>query len=183
MTINLNRTLFQSAERSKPIRENEVAIENALNDQQAQIDAIITPASGSETVNARDYHTVLRDRLRSASKAQGNVIVTGGVVAEQTVPDMTVSVTAGEALVNGVACKWVLQNSGTITAPSVNPRFDVVVVNSDNTISIVAGLESTTPVLPDIFLTVNVSVFPAPLLWSTTPWKFWIRSLLPSIIL
>jgi hypothetical protein len=40
--------------------------------------------------------------------------------------------------------------SGTITAPSVNPRFDVVVKNSDNTLTVVIGAESATPILPPI---------------------------------
>ncbi len=43
--------------------------------------------------------------------------------------------------------------SGTVTAPTTNPRFDVVVVNTDNTLSIVTGAESATPVIPTVATT------------------------------
>lgn len=148
--LDLNRTGFQTAVRSSPVDENWVDIENGVNDLQTQIDGINTPASGSEVSNARDYHPSLRNRLRSASTGQGNIIITGGETTEQGTPDMTVAVAAGEAIVSGVACDWTAQNSGTITAPTTNPRYDVVVINSDNSLSIVQGSEAASPVYPSI---------------------------------
>ncbi|MBU1067748.1 hypothetical protein KKE60_08170 [Patescibacteria group bacterium] len=150
MSLNLNVISFQDPLRSKPIRENFTDIQNAVNTQDAAVAALTTAASGSETVAARDYHTDLKDRLRSTSKGVGSVIITGGEVTEQGTPDMTVAVAAGEALVNGVACKWAAADSGTITAPVTHPRIDVVVINSDNTLSIVAGSEAATPVKPSL---------------------------------
>ena len=41
----------------------------------------------------------------------------------------------------------------------------------------------STPIFPDIFLTVKVSELPFPLRWITTPRNCWIRSLFPSLIL
>lgn len=147
---NLNQINFQDPLRSKPVRENFTDVQNDLNDLQSQINTLATPPTGTEVTNARDYHTVLRDRLRSASKGQGNILISGGLVEEQSTPDMTVSITAGEALVDGVACKWSAQDSGTITAPVSDTRLDYVVVNSDNSISIVSGTLSATPVFPTV---------------------------------
>jgi len=63
---------------------------------------LATPPAGSEVTNARDYATVLRDRLREAGKLNFNKVVYGLEVTEQTVPDMTVKISAGYASVNGV---------------------------------------------------------------------------------
>lgn len=37
---------------------------------------------------------------------------------------------------------------GTITAPAANPRWDTVVMNSDNSLSVLTGSENVSPVLP-----------------------------------
>lgn len=148
VSLVLKQILFQSSIRSKVHRENNSDIENAINDLQSQINALATPPTGTEVTNARDNHTVLRDRLRSASALSGNRLISGGGVTEQGTPDMTAHIAAGEAIVNGVACKWAAQESGTITAPVSNTRLDYVVVNSDNSISVVAGSASATPVFP-----------------------------------
>jgi hypothetical protein len=152
VNLNLNRTNFQAQLRSKPLRENEVDIENAVNDLQSQISAIATAATGTfaEITNARDYHSVLRDRLRSMGKAITNKLITGGAV---TVNGDTTKcdVAAGEAIVNGVGCKWTAQTSSSLTAAtSCKARIDIVVINSDNTLSVVAGSEKTTGTSPDI---------------------------------
>lgn len=151
MALNLKQVIFQSALRSRPVRDNFTEIQNAVNDQQEQIDLMLTPPAGSEVTNARDYYSVLRDRIRASGLAGGNKLVSGGVVSEQGTPDMTVAVSAGTAIVNGIGCTWAGASSGTITAPTAgNNRYDVVVINSDNTLSIVAGTESATPIAPAI---------------------------------
>ncbi len=43
--------------------------------------------------------------------------------------------------------------SGTITAPSVNPRLDYIVMQSDNTYAIVTGAEAVDPVFPTVATT------------------------------
>ena len=52
-------------------------------------------------------------------------------------------------MIGGIAVKWSGQNSGTITAPATG-RYDVVVINSDSTISILSGNDSADKVLPDV---------------------------------
>lgn len=152
VNLDLNQITYQSQLRSKPVRENYFDIQNGVNDLQSQINALATASTATlaEITNARDYADVLRDRLRGASLSEGNVLLTGGVVSEQGTPDMTVAVTAGTALVNGVFCSWDAQNSGTVTAPVSNTRLDYIVVNSDNSISIVSGTASATPVFPAV---------------------------------
>lgn len=103
-----------------------------------------------EVENARDNFDVLRDRIRANGLVAGTELITGGEVTEQSVPDLTVPIAAGKAVINGIGVKWDAQNSGTVTAPSVNPRLDYIVANSDNSISIVAGSELADPVFPSI---------------------------------
>lgn len=147
--LSLRQITFHSDLVSKPVRDNFTDTENAINNLQDQIDALATPPAGTEVTNARDYHTVLRDRLRSDSLGRGNVLVSGGVVTAQGSPNMTVAISAGEAVIGGIAVKWSGQNSGTITAPATG-RYDVVVINSDSTISILSGNDSADKVLPDV---------------------------------
>jgi hypothetical protein len=82
-----------------------------------------------------------------------NLVITGLEVQDQSVPDMTVQVSAGSATVDGISVsKTSTTNTGTITAPT-NSRYDVVVINSSNSIVVVAGPDSTTPTLPSIAVT------------------------------
>ena len=141
---------FQDDVDSFPHRENYENLKNAINDNQDQIDAISTAASGNEVVNARDNADTLQDRLRQASKPQKNVVITGLETTEQGTPDMTVQVSIGYALVNGILTqKTSITNTGTVTAPT-NKRWDVVVIESDNSITIVTGNDSNDRVLPAI---------------------------------
>ncbi len=68
---------------------------------------------------------------------------------EASTPDMTVLITAGK-IKNGLDnISLSAQVSGTITAPSVNPRIDRVVIdNYDGLISIITGAEAASPVAP-----------------------------------
>lgn len=150
VNANLNQITFQSSLRSKPVRENFTDTENALNDLQSQINALATPPAGTEVTNARDNHTVLRDRLRSGFSVLDRYMVSGGLVSEDTGLNMKVKVALGEAVVAGVGCIWAAQTSGTITPHATLDRWDTVVVNSDNSISIVSGTAAASPVLPTI---------------------------------
>ncbi len=64
---------------------------------------------------------------------------------------MTVKVSAGGILVAGALVENGIQTSGTITAPSVNPRIDRVVLDAvTGAASIIAGAEAASPVPPAI---------------------------------
>lgn len=139
--VQLKQIIFHSDLVSKPVRDNFADIENALNNLQDQFNAILTAASGAEVVNARDYHAVLRDRIRSGGQAlKRNTLITGGVVTINGGDTAKVDISAGEAIINGVGCKWSAQTSAAISPTSSgNHRVAVVVANSDNTISILDG--------------------------------------------
>ena len=133
---------------SKLVRDNFTDISNWFGDHQNQIDLLLTPPAGNEVTNARDHHSVLRDRLRSASKASGNRVISGLQVTTNN--NMTVGVEPGEAIVDGVACVVTArQNSATITAPT-NKRYDVIVLNSDNSLAIVSGNDAAEPLMPTV---------------------------------
>lgn len=147
--LNLNSINFQSALRSKPVRENFTDIQNKMNEQNTAINALSTASSGAEVSAARDYHTDLQSRLQSACKNQGNQVITGGVCSEGSTN--VIDTTAGEAIIDGVACKWSAASSAALTpCASGKIRFDIVVVNSDSTLSIVAGAEVLSAAQPDL---------------------------------
>ena len=144
---------FQSDGDSYPIRQAFSVHRSAINDNQNQLTNIETVGSGAEIVAARDYADSVQERNRYASKAVGNVVIQGLTVAAQSTPDMTVQVSSGQAVVNGVLCyKSSSSNSNTITTPTT-ARYDVVVINSDNTLSVVIGNDSADRILPAIAIT------------------------------
>lgn len=153
-TFPLRQIIQLSDMISKLVRDNFTDISNWFGDHQNQIDLLLTPPAGNEVTNARDHHSVLRDRLRSASKASGNRVITGLQVTTNN--DMTVGVEPGEAIVDGVACVLTSRAvSVAITAPT-NKRYDAVVLNSDNSLTIVSGNDAADAVLPSISSTQRI---------------------------
>ncbi len=145
---------FQAGVYSRPLRTNFENIKNAHNDLEARVSALATPPVGSEVTDARDYATVLRDRLQQASKPIGNVVIDGLTVSADSPPNLTVDISAGDALVNGVYCyKSGVTTTANISTPSTvgTSRYSIVVMNSDNSISVVSGSDhASDPVLPAI---------------------------------
>jgi hypothetical protein len=73
----------------------------------------------------------------------------GGVVAAQQTPDMTVKVTASTLEVGGIIVSTAAVSSLTIgVGDSTNPRFDLVVANLLGTVSVLAGTPAAGPVFP-----------------------------------
>ena len=151
-----NEITRQSDVTSKPLRDNFTNYQNAINDNQDQIDALSTSTTNNETVVARGAdHASLNERLDSMWTGQPNYLKSGGVVSINGGDAQKVDVTAGEARVDGKDIVWSGDTSETIPFTSANTRFDVVVVNSATTtgglhLEIVRGAESATPVLPTI---------------------------------
>ena len=73
-------------------------------------------------------------------------------VYEQDTPDMTVGVAAGHILKgNSLTEVAATAATGTITAPTTNPRIDRVTLNlDDSTIVVTSGAENASPVAPAI---------------------------------
>ena len=70
---------------------------------------------------------------------------------ETSTPGMTVNVDAGRMLVNGTLVSNSQQTTGTITAPSGNPRIDRIVIDkSTGVVSVITGSEAASPTAPNI---------------------------------
>lgn len=67
---------------------------------------------------------------------------------QQSSPGMTVQVQPGVVYFGGTQLKYAGGNSGTYTAPSANPRIDLLCINSSGTLSSVTGSENASPVAP-----------------------------------
>ena len=148
--LNLPSVGFQSSIRSKIIRQNFSNIQNEFNALRAEVSATIA-STASEITSARDGFGTLQDNIHTRYIFE-NFHATGGVVTAQGTPDNTVNVSAGEAIVNGVGCDWAASLSNTISTAST-PRFDVVTINSDNTLSVELGNTGGTAILPDLSTT------------------------------
>jgi hypothetical protein len=149
--VNLKVIGFQYDVRSRPHRDNYGELQDKVNDLQHQWDVAMAPLSSSEVVNARDYHDVVRDRIRALSSAlRKNVLITGGAVTPHGGGTMQVDVSAGQAVVDGVGCNWLADISSAIPTVSGvgNTRYDLVLSNSDNTLSVLGGVEAATPKPP-----------------------------------
>ena len=99
-----------------------------------------------ETQSGTEYKTAI----------DGDVAVMARLAAsfaphEQSTPNMTVRVDAGDLFVNGALVQKAAQNTGAITAPTVNPRIDRVVIDAlTGVVSVVTGAEAGSPVPPAI---------------------------------
>lgn len=70
---------------------------------------------------------------------------------EQLAANMSVRVDAGAIFDGTTLAEIAVQNSPTITAPSVNPRIDRIVVDrASGTVSVVSGTEAASPTAPAI---------------------------------
>jgi hypothetical protein len=136
---------------SKPLRDNFTNLKNKTNEVIDDLAAVSIGTTNAETTAARPYHTSLKERLDDITSGKPNYRNTiTSLVTESTPNAMTVEIAAGAGQVGGITVNWSSATTGTITAPSVNPRIDIVVVNSDNTITVVTGAEAATPVVPTV---------------------------------
>src|SRR5579872_1519546 len=67
---------------------------------------------------------------------------------QQSTPGMTLYVEAGAYFIGGTKVIYAGGNSPSFTAPSSNPRIDLLVIDSSGTLSIVQGTENASPVAP-----------------------------------
>jgi hypothetical protein len=136
---------------SKPLRDNFTNLKNKTNEVIDDLAAVSIGTTNAETTAARPYHASLKERLDDITSGKPNYRDTiTSLVTESTPNAMTVEIAAGAGQVGGITVNWSAATTGTITAPSVNPRIDIVVVNSDNTITVVTGAEAATPLIPTV---------------------------------
>jgi len=136
---------------SKFVRDNFTNLKNKTNEVIDDLAAVSIGTTNAETTAARPYNTSLKERLDSITTGKPNYrgSITS-LVTESSPAAMTVDIAADVGQVGGITVNWSAATSGTITAPTNDPRWDIVVVNSDNTLSIVTGTEATIPPYPTI---------------------------------
>ena len=145
--LDLNVINYQDNLRSKPVRENFTDIENEFNAFRAEVYASIA-STASEVTSARDNFTALTNNIHER-KLYGNRVDGTGAYAV-SISNLTVTISAGSGLVNGVGVYHASSATASVTVPSAsNSRYDIVVLNTDNTRTIVTGTETTgTAVIP-----------------------------------
>lgn len=67
---------------------------------------------------------------------------------EQATPDLTLKVEAGVCYVGNTRVIFATGNSPSFTAPTTNPRIDLLVIDSAGVLSRVVGTEAATPAVP-----------------------------------
>lgn len=67
---------------------------------------------------------------------------------EQTTPDLTLRVENGVVYVNGTRVIFAGGNSPSFTAPTTNPRIDLLTIDSAGTLARVVGTEAASPTTP-----------------------------------
>jgi len=132
---------------SAPLRQNFANIQAAINDNYARISNVLT-AGPSEVTDARDNRTSLQANIR-ARKQYGDRVngFTDFQVVENTGgATSNVMVLAGDGIVDGVGVtKTSTTTSSTITASAAgNHRRIVIVIASDNSLSVLEGSEVLT---------------------------------------
>lgn len=91
--------------------------------------------------DARDFEILV-------AGLSGTGIVSGCAVTAQGSPNMTLAVASGVVAVGMVVASVSGGNVTITTANATNPRFDLVVVDSSGTKSVIAGTPSANPVFP-----------------------------------
>ena len=69
-------------------------------------------------------------------------------VTAQGSPDMTVNVAIGAALIDDEVVGIIAAGTLTFIAPVTNPRIDIITIDQDGTVAIVAGTEASSPSAP-----------------------------------
>ncbi len=88
-----------------------------------------------------DQYNNLRDEAEASSRL---------LAREQDTPDLTLAVSEGELQFGSLLVSFAGGNSPSFTAPSSNPRIDLLVMDEDGTLERVAGSENVSPVAPDL---------------------------------
>jgi hypothetical protein len=100
---------------------------------------------GLGSIYQREFiEKALHDGQSALMKFKGNQIISGGEVTPQTVPDMTVQIADGTAIVNGYHVEFNGANTSALTIPT-NSRRDLFCVDDDGDLQYVQGTDSADP--------------------------------------
>jgi hypothetical protein len=99
---------------------------------------ISSAVSAGDTATAVQYNNLRKDAKR------GSYLLPRA----QDTPDMTVKVEAGVFFIGATRVIFAGGNSPSFSAPSGNPRIDILTINSSGTLAITQGLEAGSPTPP-----------------------------------
>ncbi len=114
---------------------------------------------GEIWLQAQDYKIVITDSsgvtIKTIDPVQGALVISGDdfKVSQQSPADMTVQAAAGTLYDSATKARisQSVQNSGSITAPTTNPRRDIVHINArTGAIGITTGTEAASPADPTL---------------------------------
>ncbi|MCQ4575429.1 MAG: hypothetical protein NOU37_09325 [Candidatus Brocadiales bacterium] len=90
------------------------------------------------------------DHLKAAFEAMRDTVISWLYAREQSTPDMTVLVEAGIIFKsdNSGIVSYAGGSSPTVTAPSSDPRIDLVHIGDDGVVGVTTGTEAASPVAP-----------------------------------
>lgn len=102
----------------------------------------------SSTVASGDTATPAQyNNLREDAKIAANLLA-----HEQATPDMTLKIEAGIFYMGATRIVYAGGNTPSFTAPTTNPRIDIVAMRFDGDITILQGSEAASPVPPTYLL-------------------------------
>lgn len=70
-------------------------------------------------------------------------------IRQQSTPNMTLAVGPGVANINGTIVKYAGGNTSTFTAPTSNPRIDLIYIDSSGALGYITGTEAASPTAPN----------------------------------
>lgn len=89
------------------------------------------------------------DALPAKDVNDMNTVSRGLGAHEQEAADLTLLIEAGVIRIEGTLVKFAGGNSPSFTAPSANPRVDLLTIDNTGTLARVIGAEGASPVTPD----------------------------------
>lgn len=142
-------TQYKSRVEKEPLENNFEAIESSIRELQDEINTKIKDTTSSELEDARGACDTLGELLRIIGTLVDDRVISGGIVSENDAPDMRVKISAGSALIHGVAVSWADSISASVPIPSV-ARRDAVVIGADGRLRITKGYDATEMPIPVI---------------------------------
>ncbi len=113
--------------------------------------------TGTLGVNGASIGRAIAAMRGAGSSSSGVLSETGDTtstrlkVVAQGTPDMTVSVSVGDALVTGILCGLLTAHTtAAIVAPSADPRKDIVQISAAGVVTVKAGTENASPTAPTV---------------------------------
>lgn len=110
----------------------------------------VTVADGDQLNDG--YFNGIYNAIKEVFDAKyGDSVISDCEITEQTVPDQTVQMSSGKVLVNGIYFDISADASISLSAADgSNPRYDLISVASDGTVTVTDGTAAASPAMPTL---------------------------------